>query len=156
MTETDRSRAGYPRPQDFPEDAQYENGSCCCRCSQCGHLFIGFKHRVACKLCKTVQKLTDERDALKVELRTARKERDSAHEGWEHNQMLRGQAERERDALLEDAVRMRATGDALYDGMDCQACRISIGIEFCAQCEADREQWCNLAPIIARTAEALP
>ena len=62
----------------------------------------------------------------------------------------------ERDALLEDAVRMRAAGDALYESMDCQECRRFMNITFCAQCEADREQWCNLAPITVRAEEGSP
>ena len=53
-----------PLPQDFPEDTKHENGSYCCRCSQCGHHFVGLKRRIACKLCETVWALTDERDAL--------------------------------------------------------------------------------------------
>ena len=56
----------------------------------------------------------------------------------------------ERDALLAERDRMHAAGDALYESMDCQACRISSDFTFCAQCVADREQWRNLAPITAR------
>ena len=62
----------------------------------------------------------------------------------------------ERDALLVERDRMRAAGDALYESMDCRACRISSDFTFCAQCVADREQWRNLAPITARTAEGSP
>ena len=119
MAETDRSRAGYPRPQNFHEDLQYEHCNYYSPCSQCGHNFMGLPHRIACKLCETVWALTDERDALLVE----------------------------RD-------RMRAAGDALYESMDCRACRISSDFTFCAQCVADREQWRNLAP--ARTPHEAP
>jgi len=37
--------------RDYQEDASLENGNYENRCFKCGKLFIGYKRRVACKMC---------------------------------------------------------------------------------------------------------
>lgn len=37
--------------RDWTEDFEHENGQYFCRCHTCGHLFIGYKRRITCKMC---------------------------------------------------------------------------------------------------------
>ncbi len=39
--------------RDWPEDANLENGQYSCRCYKCGNEFVGYKRRIACKICAT-------------------------------------------------------------------------------------------------------
>ena len=38
--------------RDWPEDFEDENGKYANKCALCGNFFLGYKRRVACKLCK--------------------------------------------------------------------------------------------------------
>jgi hypothetical protein len=40
-----------PRPGDWPEDLDHENGNYECVCCHCGGHFAGYKRRVTCKKC---------------------------------------------------------------------------------------------------------
>lgn len=38
-------------PRDWTEDFAHDNGQYMNACSNCKHVFIGYKRRVVCKLC---------------------------------------------------------------------------------------------------------
>lgn len=37
--------------RSWPEDAIFENGNYFCQCVYCSCMFVGYKRRIACKLC---------------------------------------------------------------------------------------------------------
>jgi len=48
--------------KDYVEDFKLENGMYTNRCCACGEMFIGYKRRVICKSCFTIENSTTTKD----------------------------------------------------------------------------------------------
>lgn len=60
-----RNIDGNPE-KDWPEDWGHENGQYYCRCMYCRDMFIGYKRRVVCKQCSSIEtKQTPENPTIK-------------------------------------------------------------------------------------------
>lgn len=71
---------GEPRPHDWSEDFEHENGCYQNNCCHCNTIFLGHKSRVSCKVCveksqKSWDALTEEEKKESIELTAAKIER---------------------------------------------------------------------------------